>query len=429
MFLILTAETDPARSPLLRSLARPLSELGETRTVGVGPSALHWKDGAPEEAPAEREERAERLRALLREGPKLVLLTDADALGALLSCGVSCAAPCILALGDARADLLRAPDGEERAHAARELWVLRGGEALPSALRARCRRSRGSVWPAGWVRARVRALLATAVRPSVRYPLTSLVIPVHDALPQLRACVESIRRNTGAPYELLLVDNGSSPATVRWLRRQKGLRVVFNRTNTGFAHAVNQGMRAARGRFVAWINSDLVLTPGWLERMLDALQSDPALGAVGPYTDRTVGLQVVAGAEGLEGKALDLFASAWALQHGGRRREAHRLVGFCVLLKKRAVDAVGLLDERFGVGCYEDFDYCLRLRQAGFKLAVAEDVFIRHHHHASFRGDRGFYEHALRNRELFIRKWCAQALEFWDYIDPELAFVSVPKKR
>ena len=90
------------------------------------------------------------------------------------------------------------------------------------------------------------------------------------------------------------------------------------------------------------------------------------------------------------------------------------------MLKREAFESVGLMDERFGIGCYEDFDYSLRLRQAGWKLKVAKDVFVRHQLHASFSGHEHCFSWVIKNREVFVDKWCRKALQFLDDIDPEL---------
>ena len=89
-------------------------------------------------------------------------------------------------------------------------------------------------------------------------------------------------------------------------------------------------------------------------------------------------------------------------------------------MQRAAYESVGNLDERFGTGCFEDFDYCLRLRQAGWTLKAAKDVFVWHRHHASFAGYDHFHACAVKNREVFVDKWCRKALSFLDELDPLL---------
>lgn len=269
---------------------------------------------------------------------------------------------------------------------------------------------------AAWIAARLRAV-GRARKPR---ELTSIIVPCVDGLRWTRECLEAVKRHTKCPYEIILVDNASSDGTGAWARRA-GARVIRNKTNLGFAKAINQGMAAARGRWLVWLNNDVVVTPGWLERLIDCAERAPWIAAVGPCTDVTVGFQRVVAPPFKNARELVMFSEAWAMRHAGQAEGVHRLTGFCLLIKREAVRLVGLLDERFGLGTYEEFDYCLRLRQAGYDLAVARDVFVRHHGHKSFRGFAQMVEQARRNRELFLDKWCRQALSFLDEVNPVAA--------
>ena len=250
----------------------------------------------------------------------------------------------------------------------------------------------------------------------------SVIIPVYNALDDLKRCVESLDRTAKDSFELVLVDNGSAPATARYIRGRRGAVKIRHAENLGFAKAVNAGLRAAGGEYLAVVNSDVSFYPGGLQGLAACLDADPGAGACGPLTNRTVGVQrvVLAPAVEKDERALEVFAQALALKFRGEAFEVHRLVGFCFLLRRAAYESVGLLDERFGTGCFEDFDYSLRLRQAGWRLKAAKDVFVWHRHHASFSGHDHFYACAARNREVFVDKWCRKALEFLDELDPAL---------
>ena len=253
-------------------------------------------------------------------------------------------------------------------------------------------------------------------------PVISVVIPVYNALPDLKACVESLERTARGLYELILVDNGSRPDTRRFIDGLKGAVKIRNKTNLGFSKAVNLGLKAASCGYIAVVNSDVVFFDGGLQGLAACLDADPAAGMAGPLTNRTVGVQRVVLDPKLEKSSASLafFAQAMRLKFPGERFYVHRLVGFCFMLRRAAYESVGLLDERFGTGCFEDFDYCLRLRQAGWKLKAAKDVFVWHRHHASFDGHEHFHSWAVRNREVFVDKWCRKSLEFLDELDPHL---------
>lgn len=251
--------------------------------------------------------------------------------------------------------------------------------------------------------------------------MTSIIIPCFNNLRYTRECVEHLARNMKSPYELIIVDNGSTDGTAAYVKKLAKARLIKNRSNLGFAQAVNQGMRAARGEYLVWLNNDVIVTPGWLEGLIACAERSPKIGAVGPCTNETVGYQKVSRVHYRGDKELYRFSQAWSLKNGGKAITAHRLVGFCLLLKREVVEQVGFLDGRFGIGCYEDYDYCLRVRQAGYELACALDVFVHHHGHKSFKNNAAMLAQAARNRDIFLDKWCRQTLGFLDELDPEAA--------
>ena len=417
-FLVVTAAGEPGRDALVRGVSAGLAEVGPTRIWNCGPSVWSVQSGgslAPVHARGGTTARA-------GEGEELAVAMNAEAVRALGRGRREDSHPWVIVsrkAGDLDADAL------ELAYGAEEIWSLHGRASLPRELRSRtiAVRSARDLADPRWLRRRLLALETPAALAPARRPLTSIVIPVHGALPLLRECLDSLRRHTAPPYEIILIDNGSDAATKRYLRSLRGVRLIENSHNLGFARAINQGMKAARGGYIAWVNSDTRVTPGWLERLAAALRSDPELAAVGPVTNRIAGAALVPVPAGFVASrpALDALGEAYALKNSGQVVEAHRLTGFFLLLRRSSVAAVGQLDERFGLGCYEDYDYCLRLRQAGYKLAVARDVFVYHSYHGSFASDAGHQAQLLKNRAIFIDKWCVRALDFLDHLDSTLA--------
>ena len=268
----------------------------------------------------------------------------------------------------------------------------------------------------------VRQGLADLAAPRVQDgSLTSLIIPCWNGLAYTKQCWQSVVRWTDRPFEAIFVDNASTDGTAAWLRglRDPRVRVVSNDRNLGFARAINQGIKASRGRWIVWLNNDVVVTPGWLGRLVDRALRHPRVGAVGPRTNSINGLQRANPGEYTQ-KSLPMVAEAWAIRHSGQATSVHRLTGFLLLHSREAVDAVGLLDERFGMGCYEDFDFCLRLVQSGRELVMADDVFVHHHGNKSFTENRVHSRHLEVNRRIFIDKWCHKSLVFLDHLDQEL---------
>lgn len=248
--------------------------------------------------------------------------------------------------------------------------------------------------------------------------LSSLITPVYNRVEYTLRCARSVLANTPASsFEWIFIDNGSSDATARRLadlaRKNRRIRIIRNKENLGFACAVNQGLRKARGQTLLLLNNDTLVPPGWLEGLNSCLEHDPGLGAVGPCTNEAVDLhQHRNAAYGV--RHFNAFAVAWSLKHSGRIRPMHRLIGFCLALRRQAYEQVGLLDERFRIGGYEDYDYCLRLRQAGWRLGLAEEVFIHHFGHVSYQNTSSWRQTSAANREVFLDKWTRKSMEFLD---------------
>ncbi|HEY3612238.1 MAG TPA: glycosyltransferase [Gaiellales bacterium] len=271
-------------------------------------------------------------------------------------------------------------------------------------------------------------LAAEAARPgdAGSEPLVSIAILTLNAGEHTRACLASIERTT-EDYELLLVDNGSTDGTVELLRayaaERPHVRLVLNGENRGFAGGNNQALALARGRYVVLLNNDTIVTEGWLGRMIAALEATPGAGLAGPVSNYVAGPQLVeAGYATSDG--IEPFARDWALAHAGESAVVPRLIGFCLLLRREVVDAVGALDESFGAGNFEDDDYCLRARAAGFGCVIARAAFVHHTGSRTFAGERIDYAASLlRNRGVFEQKWGCSPDELWQRgpaaIDPE----------
>jgi GT2 family glycosyltransferase len=242
--------------------------------------------------------------------------------------------------------------------------------------------------------------------------LASIIILCCNEIDCTRQCLESVRRHTRADYELILIDNGSTDATPAYLaevaRWPEPARVVVlrNASNPGYAAGVNQGLAAARGRFLVLLNNDTVVTPHWLERLARCATHDwPHVGMVGPVSNYAPTPQhVPAGYATLDG--LEKFAERHRQEYAGQALAVERLTGFCLLLRREVLQAVGGLDEGYGLGYCEDDDLCLRAQQAGFRLAVALDVFIHHHGSRTFRAVGIDCQAQLRaNLTRFQEKW------------------------
>ena len=212
----------------------------------------------------------------------------------------------------------------------------------------------------------------------------SIIILTHNQLEYTKLCIESVEKYTPEPYQLILVDNGSADGTVEYLEAVVGHhfshRLICNRENLGFAKGCNQGIEETSGDYVLLLNNDTVVTEGYIEAMIECAKSDARIGIVGPMTNFISGPQRV------------------------RRADYSSL------------EEVGKFDERFGIGCFEDDDFCFRVYLAGYRAVVCGDCFI-HHFGSKTLNNMGIDYHELlrNNRGIFLDKWKDHRRSLWKF--------------
>jgi GT2 family glycosyltransferase len=241
-------------------------------------------------------------------------------------------------------------------------------------------------------------------------PETSIIIVSHNGLRQHTApCLESIFTNgTRDDFEIVVVDNNSSDETPAYLadlmEREPRLRCIFNKSNRGFAGGNNDGLKIASGALLILLNSDCMVTKNWIEGLSAPLLQDRAVGLVGPVSN-SVGNEQRIFTSGLTPEEIIEEGLTWISNSRGARFETEMLGFFCVAMRRDVIERVGVLDEDFGLGFYEDDDYCMRARHAGYKLICAEDVFVYHRGGGSFSGlGRGVRKIMKENRKKLENK-------------------------
>jgi O-antigen biosynthesis protein len=279
--------------------------------------------------------------------------------------------------------------------------------------------------------------LPHSLTPSVPHspaPRVSFIIPLYNCLPLTQAMLASLQATVpaGLAHEIVFVDDGSSDGTREWLETLVGppFRVLRNPRNLGYAAGNNRGAALARGEYLALLNNDLVLTPGWLEPMLatHASLGDRA-GLIG-----NVQLDAKTGAVDHAGLVVDITGKpvhARSLPSGLSRwwrpvRIVPAVTGACLLVTRALWQQLGGFDEGF-VNGGEDIDLCFRARADGRVNAVTFRSVVRHHVSASpgrkTRDEQNSFRLARRWRDELIaaadygrRRWCrehlARALEW-----------------
>lgn len=228
-----------------------------------------------------------------------------------------------------------------------------------------------------------------------------VIIPIWNQRERTQRCLESVLRHTGLPICLILIDNGSEAPTRDWLREFGGYssipaQILRNADNLGFIKAVNQGIRAARSSWVCLLNNDTIVTPDWLAEMIRIAETDPHIGLVNP-TSNSLGFHA--------GKTpLDEVAHSLKTQ-SGRWAELTTALGFCLLARRSLFDRVGLLDEAFGMGNFDDDDLSRRVRAAGLLCVRACGAYVFHEEKVSFRELPGSEKAFDENRRRFQQRW------------------------
>lgn len=209
-------------------------------------------------------------------------------------------------------------------------------------------------------------------------------------------------------WEVIIVDNASDSATRQQLeiakQRYPQITIIFNDTNLGFSAGNNIGIKQAHGNFIVLLNSDAFPPPGMIKKLVTHLESNDQLGMVGPVTNAAGNEQCIYTPNGNMSEKIET-GLRYAVSGNDDVLSAYRLDFCCVAIPRRVFDQVGLLDEDFGRGYYEDLDYSLRVKAAGFKLGIAEDSFVYHRGSASFAKVPFEIKQLMkRNKNLVLRK-------------------------
>lgn len=235
---------------------------------------------------------------------------------------------------------------------------------------------------------------------AARHDPVDIIICVHNALDDLRRCITSVFACTLPPFRLILVDDGSENEVRDMLiefARNHAAHLIRHDTAQGYTRAANVGLRAATAPWMVLLNSDTVVTPDWLDRMVEHAKADPQIGLIGPLSNTASWQSVPEVQENGDwamnplpsGLGTDEMAMIVAASAARQSIPLPFLNGFCLLLRRELVAKIGLFDEEnFGEGYGEENDYCIRARKAGWRSVVADDVFVHHAQSRSYSHDR-----------------------------------------
>jgi len=216
-----------------------------------------------------------------------------------------------------------------------------------------------------------------------------IIIPVWKQLQLTQQCINSVMRHTVLPYRLIIIDNGNDLQEKEYLDKlaennKTLVTLIRNTQNLGFIKATNQGLTASSADYACLLNNDTRVEDGWLEELINIAENNPRIGIVTPRSSSTK-----------------------EKPSKGQWVEIGFATGFCMLVKREVIQKIGLLDEAYGMGYWEDTDYCQRAKNAGYVCALAKAACVYHHTHKTF----GLFNKRLtkelfeKNREYFYSKW------------------------
>lgn len=238
--------------------------------------------------------------------------------------------------------------------------------------------------------------------------------------------VDSVRAAIAGAHEVIVVDNASSDGSLELLESVFGgnpkMRIVRSQSNEGFAKACNHGVAKASGEFIFFLNPDCELEKGAMACLLEAIQADPEVGMVSGLLLNPNGSEQAGGRRAIptpwrafvRAFGLTRFSKRWPnlffdfhlhklpLPHAAIEVEA--ISGACMLVRREAIQDIGLLDEEYFMHC-EDLDWCVRFRRGEWKILFVPDARMLHHKGVCSRARPIFVEwHKHRGMTRFYRK-------------------------
>ena len=248
----------------------------------------------------------------------------------------------------------------------------------------------------------------------INHPKVSIVILIKDALKYVEKCIRSLNENTHN-FELILVDNGSNADTKDWLAKLDWLdyTLIENKENKGFSYGCNQGIKVAKYDYICFLNSDTLLSPNWLGKLMRGFKYSNDVGVVGPSTCHCATIQSpqvwktykYAGQEEVN-RISTMFAEDYIEQ---------AVVGFCFVFKKEVFDKIGVFDyKRYGIACHEDIDLVWRACKAGYRSIWAQASYVHHYGNRTTREmglnpkeirkkNKPIFDHRLSDPNLYVK--------------------------
>jgi GT2 family glycosyltransferase/glycosyltransferase involved in cell wall biosynthesis len=239
-------------------------------------------------------------------------------------------------------------------------------------------------------------------------PVVDIVIPVYNAADDVRTCVDSVLAHLRPDVRVVLIDDASPDPRIRaycaelQARAHPQLVLLRNEQNLGFTGTANRGMQLSRAEVIL-LNSDTIVTRGWLDALMHCAATDARIGTITPFSNNAeicsfpLFCQDNSWSPESVPEPIRTALSTTAVPH---YPDIPTGVGFCMFVRRALIDDIGVFDMAFGAGYGEENDFCLRAAAAGWRNVLADNAFVVHTGGKSFAGQKS--ELGVRNMRLLL---------------------------
>ena len=231
----------------------------------------------------------------------------------------------------------------------------------------------------------------------------SIIIPVYNALDDLKLCIESIVCNVNFEYtSVLIIDDCSSSETKNYLKNlaHPKIKIIFNEQNLGFIKTCNKGLLDESAEIYVLLNSDTIIPKNFCEKIIECFESDENIGIASPISSHSSRYYILKPLN----MSLDEINSKIEKIHNPKYPEIPSSEGFCFCIKKDTIDKIGVLDTIYGKGYHEEIDYSYRAIQNGIKCSLIDNLYVYHKNNVSF-GSVLRRKQMEENSKIFKKRW------------------------
>lgn len=235
-----------------------------------------------------------------------------------------------------------------------------------------------------------------------------VVIPIYNAPDWVKLCLYSLFVNT--PRETLgkvyLMNDNSDELTLECMQNLKEkygdmVEIITNEENLGFVKNSNKGMKLTGAKYVLLLNSDCLLSKNTIPKLMNHMENDSKIGLISPVSNNSANTSLPM----FEGFGFTQMNELLEREFKGKVFDACTITGNCLMISRKCIDKVGLLDEAYGMGYGEETDYQFKAMKLGFTAKLAIDTYVFHKAEVSFGRSQKTIERIEKNRELFFSRW------------------------